>query len=61
MHLRGFEGRSSKAFAYLRCQLPLSSRGHAALVCAGERVCVRGGRENAVFTHFPSCVIYLTP
>lgn len=30
-----------------------------ARVCGG--VCVWGGRENAVFTHFPSCVIYFTP
>lgn len=27
--------------------------------CRGA--CVWGGRENAVFTHFPSCVIYFTP
>lgn len=30
-----------------------------ACVCRGA--CVWGGRENAVFTHFPSCVIYFTP
>lgn len=30
-----------------------------ARVCRG--VCGWGGRENAVFTHFPSCVIYFTP
>lgn len=59
MHLRGCEGRGSKAFAYLRCQLPLSSWGPAELVWGS--VCMWGGRENAVFTHFPSCVIYFTP
>lgn len=59
MHLRRCEGRSSKAFAYLRCQLTLSSWGHAALVQRSQCVC--RGRENAVFTLLPSCVIYFTP
>lgn len=52
-------GCCSKAFAYLRCQLLLSSQRHAALVCVEE--CMWGGWENAVFTHFPSCVIHLPP
>lgn len=29
-------------------------------LCRGG-ACVWGGRENAVFTHFPSCVIYFIP
>lgn len=50
MHLLECEGRSSKAFAYLGCQLPLSSRGHAALVCAGERVCEEVERMQYLHT-----------
>lgn len=67
MHLRGCEGCSSKAFAYLRCQLTLSSWGHVelmprkALRARGRVGRVEGGAGlggGAVFTLFPSCLIY---
>ena len=50
MHRRGCEGCRSKAFAYLRCQLSLSSWGHAALVCAEECVCVEVERMQYLHT-----------
>lgn len=58
MHLRGCEGRSSKAFAYLRCQLPLSSRGHAAIVQGS--VCVGRSRKCSIYTLPIMCYLFHT-
>lgn len=60
MHPRQCEGRSSKAFAYLRCQLLLSSRGYAALVCAGERACVCGKVQRMQYLHTSHHVLFIS-
>lgn len=58
MHWLGYEGCRSKAFAYLRCQLLLSSLGHAVLVCAGERV---GGEvERMLYLHTSHHVLFIS-